>query len=532
MTRGAAGKILFAACFALIVTGLDVFVHWEAAALSHFAVFLYTLGIGLVFFLRPLSRYAENKDKKILRDLFIEHEWNQKDTLFFGVIFTAFVLLYLPSYLALFPGTLGYDTPIQLAMFYGDKPMTAGNPIAHTLLLGSLTKAGELIWGQAQSGFALYILLQFLTVAFALSYAFLFLRSRRLPVFPMAAGFLWIALSSEMRALSFNATKDILFGALLLIFMIRFAGELTKEREGERKGGWISLFFSAFLVCLFRNPCIIIMICLCICCFLFKIRNRRIYLAFLPAILCTLLFNGLSSAVFDIRPGDRTVAAFVPAQQLGLTASYAADPDTQASVRLTEDEAAGIRELIPERVILDERHEFSADSYFAAFDEARYKTDRSRYIRLWFEIGRKNKGIYLHAFRNLVKPYFDAAYNPYRQLVFEESFPELDHHGIGRRSFLPEYYERLYDEVVEKSRYFPLLQPGIGIFLGILLLLDAVYRKRWKQLLIVFPLAVYFAGWLIGPVALLRYLYPLMISVPLLWGLLFLPEEAPCKDLN
>ncbi len=526
------------------MTILDVFVHWEASVFSHIVTLLVSLVTGILCFFRPLSESAKRSKNKPLSDLFASFDWKIGDRVFFVTVFFTFILLYLPAYLALFPGTLGYDTPIQLSMFYGEQPMTAGNPIAHTLLLGSLVRLGELIYGRAQAGFALYILLQFAVVSFAVASSFLFLKRRKTPVVPMVIGFIWVALSSGMKALTFNATKDILFGAFLLIFMIRFAEYIfsddeekdTTEAAIEKDTGisvfqrlprknTILLFLSAFLVCLFRNPCIIILLFLCLMCALFRVKRCGIYPALLAAVVCAFLFSKLSPAVFSIEPAGRTVPAFVPAQQLGLVASYATDPETETSVDLTQSERAHIYYLIPETVVSGERHEFSADTYFAAFREDRYKEHRAFYIGFWLKTGMKNKGIYFHAYRNLVKPYFDVAYNPYRELVFEYSFPELNARGIERRSFLPEYYNKLYSDVVDKDHYPFFMQPGIGITLGILLIIDAVLRRKKEAFLAIFPLAFYFAGWLIGPVALLRYLYPLMIAVPFLFGSLFSPDR-------
>ena len=120
-------------------------------------------------------------------------------------------------------------------------------------------------------------------------------------------------------------------------------------------------------------------------CALFRVKRRGIYPALLAAVVCAFLFSKLSSAVFSIEPAGRTVPAFVPAQQLGLVASYATDPETVNSVNLSQSELAHIYYLIPESVVSGERHEFSADTYFAAFREDRYKEHRAFYIGFWLK---------------------------------------------------------------------------------------------------------------------------------------------------
>ena len=74
---------------------------------------------------------------------------------------------------------------------------------------------------------------------------------------------------------------------------------------------------------------------------------------------------------------------------------------------------------------------------------------------------------------------------------------------------------------MEAEHYFLLLQPGISIWLMALGIGISICRKNGKILLCIFPVAIYFIGILLGPMALLRYLYPMMLATPLLFGILF-----------
>ena len=47
-------------------------------------------------------------------------------------------LSFVPAYLALFPGTFGYDAPVQAAQYFGEMELSGANPLLHTYLLFSL----------------------------------------------------------------------------------------------------------------------------------------------------------------------------------------------------------------------------------------------------------------------------------------------------------------------------------------------------------------------------------------------------------
>lgn len=71
------------------------------------------------------------------------------------------------------------------------------------------------------------------------------------------------------------------------------------------------------------------------------------------------------------------------------------------------------------------------------------------------------------------------------------------------------------------------MQPGISIYLIVIGTGVSIERKSKKMLLCILPAALYFCGLLLGPIALLRYLFPMMLTTPLLFGILFWKEAAP-----
>ncbi|MBR3307364.1 MAG: hypothetical protein IKI75_08950 [Lachnospiraceae bacterium] len=459
--------------------------------------------------------------KNRISALFGKSDIKTGDGAFFVLVFFGFFIITLPAFLALFPGTLGYDTPLQLAMFMGEYPFTAGNPVAHTLLLGAVICAAEKLSGSWTFGMAVYSVLQWLIVLAALSRSFLYMKRRGVPVFIMALGYIYLLLSLPFHVLSFNATKDVLFGAFLLVFMVlcaEYLYEIKSRRKPEFKRTVI-LAASGVLVCLFRNPCVYVLLAIALLALVFRRRDKGFIAALVSAAVLSLVFNASARAVFDIAPGGRSLPLFIPAQQLGTTAAYRLQGSGE--VELSDEELEAILDYLPEELLREEPiHPFSADTYFAAMDEKKILEDPGSFFKLWLEVGLKNKGNYYHSARMLMVPYFDADQNPYRQLAFEYPFPGISGAEIERHSLFPPYLSFMYSMLAETEHIPFLLQPGLGIWLMLLIAVASLIRRDADPLISVLPGALYFCGWLIGPVALLRYLYPIVIAVPFFLGAL------------
>lgn len=168
----------------------------------------------------------------------------------------------------------------------------------------------------------------------------------------------------------------------------------------------------------------------------------------------------------------------------------------------------------------------TVDLVKADFDTKTFAENPRKYITLYLAVGRQNPGIYIRAFRDMTVPYFDMSKSLRRDLCLTATFPEISHLRISRYGLLPSYYNFL-EEQIETGHYFLLMQPGISIWLMVIGIGVSINRKNKEIFLCILPIAIYFIGLLLGPMALLRYLYPMMLATPLLLGILFWSPESP-----
>lgn len=439
------------------------------------------------------------------------------DRALFFILWGILLLAWLPAYLALFPGTFGYDVPEQMQQFFGEMPLTAHHPVLHTWLVGIFLQAGNLLFHSYQAGFAVFSLLQGMTAAGSIVCSLLFLKRRGIPLFLLLAGLAGCALNPILQILSFNATKDILFGAFFLYFMTAF---LSCLEEGSGFGGkglngtsgcGRGLILSGVLMCLLRNQGIYIILALILFCILFRVRKGLIGRLgiVLAAAECFFLFV---SQGLEIPSGDSREMLCVPMQQLAIVWQNRENAD------ITPWQVEAVEELVEQEALYQYMPE-CADPVKSGFRTDVLRRDPMKYLGLYLAVGRQNPSLYGNALQALTLPYLDGSLYRVPETTMEFTFPGANIWGIRRHSLLPGY-EAWLQGVVSDPLWVFLLQPGLAIYLLVILAGAAIAHKSSRLFLGILPGVLFLGTILLGSGALLRYLYPLMLAVPLLCGLL------------
>ena len=455
-----------------------------------------------------------------------------------GVLWLLITLFFIPAYLALFPGTFGYDAPIQAAQYFGEMELSGANPLLHTYLLGIFLSFGEKVLKNASLGLALFCLMQGLLVTHTVIKSFLFLKKIHTPFTVMLIGLLWILCNPTLHVLTFNVTKDILLGVCLLHFLLNLLDVLIQSFDNtpqntttqtsasnpaasaSEKAGLIRLLLSGIIMCLMRNAAIyLIGVLILVMLFAFR-ENKKAILSLCVVFLFSLLASRFFTHTLNIPPGDARENMSVPIQQLAAV-SYAYFYGTEPA-DITEVQLETTQELIPVEALEGFQHD-TVDPVKVCFDTEVFFENPAKYILHYLAVGRQNPGIYLRSFRNMVYPYFDMNRSIRRGLSLSETFPGISHLSISRYGLFPSYYTFLEDQI-ESKHYFFLMQPGISIWLIVIGTGISINRQNRKILLCLLPMAIYFVGLLLGPMALLRYLFPMMLATPLLFGILFWKE--------
>ncbi len=527
--RVGAAVVLTAVLFTLYDLILDYF---ETPAWIPLLVFVFVLGL-LAAVCIWLPRVLPPGGKKVLGK--VRNRYRRLEESFYEIfpqrsffiqLWLLLFLAFLPAWIALFPGTYGYDAPIQIAEYFREPgtQMSLHHPLVHTCLMGSLFSLGNGLFHSYTAGFVIYMAIQGLAVTGSIAYSLSACRRHGVPLFWIALGGVWVACNPFLWVLTFTSTKDILFGAFLLCFTVALWELLECGAPGRRQ--YIRLAVFGILMCLFRNQGIYMIVALLLFCLLLRAGKRWLYLCLLLVLLVPQVFSAVSTKVFDVRPGDKREMLCVPIQQMARLCSLwmAGGGDNLVLTREQYDTVTeliapeGIQAFVPDTV----------DNVKYVFRTDVLEKDFKRYFSNYVAMGLQNPREYLLAWVELIRPYWDMTRNEYKGLAFYYSFPERNRWGIQREEqggFFGKVFSFLYN-VIQSSECNFFWRPETCLWILAALPGLAVARKRKSLFLSVMPLGLYFGTALLGPVALLRYLFPLTMATPLLLGMLFGREAA------
>lgn len=492
----------------------------EHSALSIISVWIGSLIIWYVLtslairFFPVISNYIRDFSKKI--DATIEHYLSGKK-LFFAIWLVIIVAWIIP-FLALYPGTFGYDSPLELAYWDGSVEMSDHHPVFHTVLLGLLYDLGCNWFGSPNGGVVLFSIIQGLIVSSSIAYSIYIIKNKGASSIFVIVALAWTIFNPYIQALTFNSTKDILFAAFFLYFITLFYCHIVEKKSNVVRLVFMSV--TGLLMCLLRHQGVyILFVLLLFVIFAPKktnIKKIRTVIVIVSILLVTEMFNYVIHNVLEYEPGDSREMLSVPMQQMAYVCKLKIDGE---SVYITDEQFENVKEFIPEEGIMvyDKR---CADNVKSTFETDVFKENIGRNVKTYIQLGFQNKKEYLYAFKSLVSGYLNPEDREYNHLIYEYPFPQLGY-TMYRDSILERYYGFLEDSTSNMIfKKVPLLSVlydmGLSIYLLVLLVGLCIYRKDYRLWLIVLPMFLFLLSLFLGPVALIRYMYPLMILTPFL----------------
>lgn len=446
-------------------------------------------------------------------------------------------LCWVPIFLAYYPSVFAYDAEGQLyQVLAGD--YSTHHPLLHTLFLGAFFRLGIAL-GSCTVGMAVHSVVQMALMAGAFGWAIAFLYQRRVPGWVRILLFLFFAIFPANSVLAISTTKDVLFAAFVLLYTLCFYRMVCDQGQDTKFGGKARAFYIVFgvLMLLFRNNAVYA--------FLVSIpvvyaglagkkrhggngaRKRKIKeKTYLRMTLLVLVLFGVCSvslkAVTRAQSGSPREMLSVPLQQMART-RVKAEEEIDPSLRQE------LEKYIPSEWVFAAYNPHLADP---VKNRAVIHDDPGGMLRMWLKLGLEHPTIYIDAFldNSLGLWYlWDTSHAQVYGIGTESGFGYLSTdnrampagYEVEENSLLPGL-RAFMEKIVSDNAYsrIPVVRllfaPALYGWLLYLYLMTAWYRKKYRQMLpAVFP-AVYCLTLLLSPTVLVRYIYPVMTTVPVM----------------
>ena len=436
------------------------------------------------------------------------------------LLFTMLIfLLWLPVYLAYYPGVFSYDILVQTKMILGLDPLTDQQPVAHTfffmicMYLEKLTGIKCIVF---------YSLSQMLILAMGCASVVAYIdehvcKKVSSKLFLLVV-LLFYCFNPFISVLSFSTCKNILFGVWLLMFTHELILFVEKKPENSSITRYIPIYGYGLLGCLFLNNFIYVILVFTLVLIIFY--RHRFAKLFFATFIMTIASYYLSALFiypsFGVGKGDVKEMMSVPLQQLVYI---------RESGKITLDE---------EKVLLDffEDGDYgyfqfgNADMIKTRFSASVYSENKQKFWSLYKTCLVKYPFESAYAFLRLNFPLwspigFDLCDYTMTGYIEMQSFegPIAGFSGFERRPVLPELND-VFDKFTSYSlfRNNPLRQFLFGTsfpFWVIVVCMIRIMISRKPQGLVPFiPVMLLLGTYLLGPLSNMRYVFPYVILLP------------------
>ena len=430
---------------------------------------------------------------------------------------------WLPILLAFYPGVNGYDFYPQLEQ-YSQGVLDSKHPLIHTWLLGICVDFGS--WfGGLEEGVLCYCVVQMTLMAlifgFACSCVFRCTLSRGWTVAALA----WFALCPLNSLLAISTTKDTLFGGCVVLAACFLALAFFYK---PRKRYWIGFCAAVCLSCLLRNNSIYAYAAVLLIGGIYLLLKRRLTLqacgiALVPVLAYLAITGPLYGAIGATNSSATAEMLSVPLQQLARTA-VAADDVSEADLDLItqlipnwESYQAGISDMV--------KNSLDRDYLFEHLGEV---------VSCYISLGLQHPGVYTESFLMNTYGYWypdttaskrkGFSYHPYLETPSTQEklseYPAVEHTPLiaGAKTIEKRIVNHAWEDVPAVST---LMNSGAIIWIYLLAGGYIASRKEPKGLAgVIGFLVLYWGTCLLGPCTLVRYIYPLFTTLPLLLALL------------
>ena len=460
-----------------------------------------------------------------------EKRWNK----FSGWLLPSALIfvMYLPVFLAVYPGFFVYDAQDEL-MQVVTRSFSTHHPLVHVLMLGGIIQLVHKLTGSYNAGIACYTVFQMLVMAGIFGWCI-----RKLEKWGVGKGYrilttLYFGLCPVLVMFSLCSAKDGLFAGMLLIMTILLT-ELFKAPEEfwKQKGKLLLLLAASLGMMLLRHNGFYAFAVFSVLTVIYLKKDRKKAALYFGGILATYLV--VSAGLTGILRAD----ASENQEMLTVPISQMARVYQNRKEELPPEEKELLYQYLPQEALEHYTPKVS-DGVKVHFHNQAYEADRGSFLKLWLKWGTENPFTYLNAWFMTSYGFWypDTVIDVYRgNTVFTYTYEDSSYFGYEveqpgtRQSKLPwlsEIYRRMSLEIFQQR--IPvvsmLFSPGFLFWMSAFILCFWGYHGRWKKVMALMPVMLCWLTVLLGPTYLTRYVVYLWAVLPVI-----LAEFDNCRHL-
>ena len=440
----------------------------------------------------------------------------------FLISFFIIFLAYIPYLIRSYPAIMSPDSFVQINSVE-NHVLSNLHPFVQTWLFGGIYNIGKLIFGKGNAAIAFYIIFQMIVTSIVFALYITFLYKKHINKYVILATLAFYAFSPLHAFYSVTLWKDILFGVNFLAMNLIY----IKLNHSGFNFKTICLFTATNLAMIFlRNNGIYILILITpFLIYFYKNSRKTIALICICIISFYYIFTGPIYNAIGVSKTKSTEAFSIPLQQIARVIALDKKIDNESLNYLNEildlesvknNYAPHISDPVKNSV------------YIEKFDETKVK-----FLFVWAKLFFEHPQVYIEAYFSQTLGYWypDTVYHAIGGLNAETELYNAYKYGISNTNNLPNYINKLFDMLADKSLPFSYIiwSTGLYCYLLFISIAFAIYNRKFigKNIVCYLPLIMLWLTMMVAsPVfAELRYIYGIFTCLPLALILPFTKEK-------
>lgn len=484
------------------------------------------IGLFYLFFilLKGLNKYTDKIinikrenccDKRLIR-LFDNHT--------FLASFIVIFLLWLPWIVVSYPGSISFDSWVQLYQGFGYIELTNQHPIFTTYLIKAFLVGGRKLGFSDNNAILFYTLFQAVILNSAISYSIAYMKKLNISIRFRVISVLFFGLYALWGIYSQWIVKDIIHCSMVLFFIVFLIRLINSDLN--KVINLLLLLFFAFLVVITRNNGIYIVIPTMF--FGIFLVSRNVKKKLIASILCLLALIMVYNKVVvkDIEKTSKKEMLSVMCQQ---TASYLLSYGDE----ITDEEYRNINRVFEYEQIKNNYNSDLADTVKETYKLRNMNSKEEnaalkKYFKTWFIQFLKHPGCYFRTtFANTYNYYY-----PENKHVPGTSHVHMESEDISAFVTTSGDFNIYKPDKLQNARnslwklyLWEINMPIIGLFdyagtytwIYMLLIMQLIRYRKKKYIIALTPVILVILICIASPVnGTTRYMLPAMIAMPLM----------------
>ncbi len=491
------------------------FIKAMVSFIGHGILFYFAI-CGVFLLLKNIAFVKE--DKKIT-------SWFTDNRKSLFIVAGLILLMWLPYFIASFPGLTNYDFFDMLDTFYGrdttslrvvtpidpNVTLNNNNPVCQTLLAVLFIKIGNVL-GSPYIGLFLFVTVQAVLFALVLSYAIRFLAQKNINKKIRVILLLMYGLIPLHANFAFTTLKDTNFSFVTLLYLLLLIDlVLDPVSFVHKRWNLVKLGITAVLMMFLRNNGLyVIALSAIILIIAYRKQWKQLLLPLFVPILFFMMVTNIVYPALKISPGSSAEAYSIPFQQIARLVK-------EHGNELPEEDKQKISGLLWYTKLPERYNPELSDPVKVTYKKDHTDQQFTEFFEVWAKYLAKYPGLYVQATMSNCYGYFYPEAQSW--LTYTTIAPTGEHYGLTTLKCLDTIRGEM-TLVADIVRSFP----GLGMFVSIgfyvwglfSMVAALIHYKDKKKILMMVPLFILLLTAIAGPAnTMVRYVYPIILSTPL-----------------